>query len=392
MISDERQQVEDVKRDRVVAFVIEELSIGGAEHMLVALANCFVERGWRVHMICLSKAGELTNILHKDITLHVLHKHIGIDLRLPIRLIRCIRQIKPDVVNSHLWVANSWSRLSLLLKKLPIIATEHSRDTWKPIHFRVVDRLLAKRMFLMVTVSQDTANFYIDEIRIHQDKVKVINNGVDTKHFASGNGAKLREDWFDVSTADTRHKFLIGTVGRLVSAKNHHRLIDATAALLNDPEIAGQYNIHLKIVGEGPERPLIQRHIDNLGLQQHISLAGARHDTADIFDAFDLFALSSDREGHPLTALEAQSAGTPVVLTDAGGAAEAIARQGDQSGGVLVQPNVEALTEALREMLLNTEKYKEYSSFAQRFALEHFDKEQMIDRYEAIFHKAMHNG
>ncbi len=389
MSSEKREDIEGAKRNRVVAFVIEELSIGGAEHMLVTMANCFVERGWRVHMICISKAGELTNILDQRVSLHVLDKHIGIDLRLPYRFIRCIRQIKPDVINSHLWVANSWSRLSLLLKKLPIIATEHSRDTWKPPHFRMVDRLLAKRMFLMVTVSQDTANFYTDDIGIHRDKVKVINNGVDTKHFASGNGTRLRTDWFEGFTDDKRQKFLIGTVGRLVSAKNHKRLIDATAALVNDPEIAEQYDIHLKIVGEGPERLLIQRHIDDLGLQQHVSLAGARHDTADVFAAFDLFALSSDREGHPLTALEAQSAGTPVVLTDAGGSAEAIARQGDESGGLLVRPSVEAMTEALREMLLNTQKLEAYSSFAQRFALEHFDKEQMIDRYEAIFNKAI---
>lgn len=391
MTRDKRQDVAGAKGEPVVAFVIEELSIGGAEHMLVALANCFLARGWQVHMICLSKAGELVNILDKGVTLHVLDKHIGIDLRLPSRLIRCIRKINPDVVNSHLWVANSWSRLSLLFKKLPIIATEHSRDTWKPTHFRVVDRLLARRMFCMVTVSHDTANFYTEEVGIPKDKVQVINNGVDTKHFASGNGTQLKQDWFAGHAEDERAKFLIGTVGRLVSAKNHQRLIDATAALINDPEIAKQYDIHLKIVGEGPERAHIQGHINDLGLQQHVSLAGARNDTADVFAAFDLFALSSDREGHPLTALEAQSAGTPVVLTDAGGAAEAIAREGDQAGGVLVQPSVEAMTEALRDLLLNTEKHALYSSFAQRFALEHFDKRKMIDRYEAIFNDAMAN-
>ena len=73
------------------------------------------------------------------------------------------------------------------------------------------------------------------------------------------------------------------------------------------------------------------------GLTDSITLTGARLDISDVLAAVDLFVLSSDQEAHPLTALETQAAGTPVVLTDAGSSGESIARQGEEVGGVLVE-------------------------------------------------------
>ena len=108
-----------------------------------------------------------------------------------------------------------------------------------------------------------------------------------------------------------------------------------------------------------------------------MTLTGTRSDVPEIFKALDVFVLSSDREGHPLTALEAQSSGTPAVLTNAGGSADAIVRSvatdnnptelhpnDDQLGkiprdaagnplaaGILVEKSAEAIASALRELL-----------------------------------------
>ncbi len=87
--------------------------------------------------------------------------------------------------------------------------------------------------------------------------ITVINNGVDTKRYARGCGLDLRQGWLANDSSgsdDQREPFLIGTVGRLVAAKNHLRLIDACARLMHDDELTRRYDIHLKLVGEGPER------------------------------------------------------------------------------------------------------------------------------------------
>lgn len=370
---------------KTLAFTIEELTVGGAERMLVAMANAFVHRGWRVHMVCLKDAGELAAELDPAVSVHVLHKRRGIDVSLPPKLLRCLRQINPQCVNSHLWVANTWTRIALLHTRIPVVATEHSRDTWKPWLYRKVDRLLATRTAALVTVSADTADFYREKVGVDDALIRVINNGVDTQRYANGSGVELRNFWLgQVADKPTDKQVLLGTVGRLVAAKNHPRLIDALKILVDDEDLH-DYLIKLVVVGEGSEQAAIERHVHAANLQNSVIFTGIRHDIPDVLAAFDLFVLSSDREGHPLTALEAQAAGTPVVLTNAGGAGEAIARLGKDTGGMLVEKSAEALAAALREMILNTVVRQEQSSFAKRFALANFDTNQMVERYEMLF-------
>lgn len=362
---------------RSVAFCIEALTVGGAEQMLVAMANEFITRGWHVHMVCLTLRGELADRLSADVNLHVLGKRPGADWRLPGKLRKLMKRLQPDVVNSHLWVANLWVRLSLVGSGIPVIATEHSRDSWKPRHYRWLDQRLVTVTHMLVAVSADTADFYRRDIGVPDAKLMIINNGVDTQRYAAGNGKQVRVEW--ASEAE----FLVGTVGRLVPAKNHLRLLDMVGQL--QEQVTG---LRLVIVGDGPERPAVERAIHERGLTGIVTMAGARSDIPDVLAALDVFVLSSDREGHPLTALEAQAAGTPVVLTCAGGSADAIAHKGDLAGGYLVDKDASALAEAVARLANNSELRRGMAEFAQRHALAHFDKTQMVDRYERLFASA----
>lgn len=353
---------------------IEALTVGGAEQMLVAMANSFVARGVEVHLICLAHAGELASRLDPEVTIHVLDKKPGVDLALIPRLRACIHEISPAAINSHLWVANLWTRLALFGSRFDVVVTEHSRDTWKPAHYRFLDRLLARRTRCLIAVSQDTAAFYRDQIGVVGCPIKVINNGVDTRRYAAGEGSALRSQW--VGNA----RYLIGTVGRLVSAKNHRRLLDMFRLVLD----AG-LDARLVIVGDGEQRSQLQVHVTELDLEAHVTLAGARGDVPDVLAALDLFVLSSDREGHPLTALESQAAGTPVVLTDAGGSADAIAVDGEHHGGLLVAKDARVLAGAVVSLLGDDELRLAMGKFAQTHALLHFDRQQMVDSYEAVF-------
>ncbi len=371
----------------VIAFTIEALTVGGAERMLLAMANEFVRLGWQVHVVCLTKPGEIVAELHEDVTLHLLSKRPGFDISLPLRLYRCIRTINPICVNSHLWTANTWTRSALFFSRFKVVVTEHSRDTWKPWYFRTIDKILSRRTAALVTVSGDTADFYRQDIGLDDALIRVINNGVDTQQYASGSGAQLRAEWLSAKSGlneKERTPIILGTVGRIVPAKNHTRLIDALHLLVQDPELQHLF-ILLVVVGEGSEQGAIADYVKELGLDGNVIFTGTRHDIPDVLAAFDLFVLSSDREGHPLTALEAQAAGTPVVLTDAGGSSEAIARMGDQLGGLLVERSSEALAQAMREMIVDPELRQQRSAFARTFALANFDKRQMVERYVSLF-------
>jgi len=370
----ERADLSSSQSDKIVVFCIEALTVGGAEQMLVAMANQFVLRGWSVHMICLTKAGELAEKLDSQIKLHVMHKKLGIDLVLPKRLRALVQGIGPTAVNSHLWTANLWTRMALFRTSVPIIVTEHSRDTWKALHYRLIDRLLSRSTKKLVAVSNDTAEFYLSEIKLPSSLVCVINNGVDTKRYAAGNGVAIKKQWAP------NNELLLGTVGRMVPAKNQMRLLDM-AVLLKDQLPA----FKLVLVGDGELRTEIEAAVKQLGLEGHVILAGARSDIPDVLAALDIFILSSDREGHPLTALESQAAGTPVILTNAGGSADAVAKHESQSGGILVNKDAQALADAVISMAHNPQMLQEKGSFAQSHALKCFDMQQMVDQYELLF-------
>jgi len=344
------------------------------EQMLVAMANQFVSRGWSVHMICLSKAGELAEKLVHPVHVHVLDKKSGIDLRLPKRLRALIKGIRPTAVNSHLWTANLWTRIALFGASVPIIVTEHSRDTWKARHYRLIDRLLSKTTKKLVAVSNDTAEFYRSDIKLPSSLVCVINNGVDTKRYAAGIGTALKKQWAP------NNELLLGTVGRMVPAKNHIRLLEM-AELLKKQIPA----FKLVLVGDGELRSDIETAVQQKVLEDHVILAGARSDIPDVLAALDIFILSSDREGHPLTALEAQAAGTPVILTNAGGSADAVAVNDTQSGGMLVEKDAQALADAVVSLFQDPQSLSQMGSFAQSHALERFDMQHMVDQYEHLF-------
>jgi len=357
-----------------VIFCIEALTVGGAEQMLVAMANQFAADGWQVHMVCLTKPGELAADLTDAVTLHVLDKKPGIDIGLPKRLRSLVKQINPHSVNSHLWTANLWTRLSLIGSGNRVFVTEHSRDFWKRWYHRIIDRVLAGSTQKLVAVSNDTADFYREDIGINTKLVTVINNGVDTQRYAAGDGEHLRQEWV------SDDQLLLGTVGRLVEAKNHTRLIEM-AALLKHLGLS----FKLVIAGDGPGRAELAALIDSEQLSDQVLMLGQRMDIPQILHALDIFILSSDREGHPLTALEAQAAGTPVVLTNAGGSADAIAGTQEQRYGLLVDKSAEALADAVFSMHREGAGLKQRGQQAQQYALSHFDKRQMIDAYQRLF-------
>ena len=98
----------------------------------------------------------------------------------------------------------------------------------------------------------------------------------------------------------------------------------------------------------------------------------------------DIFVLSSDREGHPLTALEAQAAGTPVVLTRAGGCEDAVAKEGDKTGGILVNKDADEFAQAVATMANDAGMREQMATFAQDYAMKHFDLDRMVDRYAEV--------
>lgn len=153
---------------------------------------------------------------------------------------------------------------------------------------------------------------------------------------------------------------LVLSIGALIPRKRHALVIEAMARLPG---------VILWIVGEGPERPALTQRIAALGLDQRVRLLGAvAHDSmGDLLAAADLMALASESEGLANAWVEALASGTPVVITDAGGARELIDRP---AAGRIVAPSPDALAAAMADLLADPPPRDAVATTVERYSWE----------------------
>ena len=154
--------------------------------------------------------------------------------------------------------------------------------------------------------------------------VERVPKGVDAEQF-SPDGSNERE------RLGLQDKRIVLAVARLVPLKNLRLLLEAVALVRGRVQ-----DVHLVIVGDGPEAALLADHASALGLSGSVTFAGyvPQRETASWYRTGDVFALSSDFDNSPNAVLEAMACALPVVATDVGGVREFVA---SGTGGIVVR-------------------------------------------------------
>jgi glycosyltransferase involved in cell wall biosynthesis len=137
---------------------------------------------------------------------------------------------------------------------------------------------------------------------------------------------------------------VVGFVGHLVDQKRPDVAVEVLADLRRRGVPA-----HLVVVGSGPNEAALRARIDQLGLADHVTLAGHRSDVESVLGGIDLLVLTSDDEGMPGVVIEAQMAGCPVVTFPVGGVAEVL--EHGTTGVVLADHDPGAMAEAVATLL-----------------------------------------
>ena len=133
------------------------------------------------------------------------------------------------------------------------------------------------------------------------------------------------------------------------------------------------------MVGDGPLRSALSDTARALHLNGAVTFLGNRRDIPELLRVFDLFVLSSVKEGLPIVLLEAMAAGLPVVATAVDGNPELVVHQ---ETGLLVPPrDAEALAEAICDLLEHPEKAQRMGRRGQERVRQHFSFEKMVQAY-----------
>lgn len=241
------------------------------------------------------------------------------DLRTLWRLWRLMRRERPDVVHTHTSKAGFLGRIAAKLAGVPAIThTFHGHvfeGYFNPAKARLyvtLERLCASLCQKIITVSQGLQRELVDEYRITRaDRVENIPTGFELDRFAAVEG--------DDGQFRAQHSIppgvpLVGIVARLVPIKNHDLFLRAAQLVANR-----RNDVHFALVGDGELRVPLLALAQQLGMGNRVHFCGWITDPVPVYQALDVFVLSSLNEGLPGVLVEAMAAGVPVVATAVGG-------------------------------------------------------------------------
>jgi glycosyltransferase involved in cell wall biosynthesis len=302
-----------------------------------------------------------------------------VDIRIIPRLVSYIKQNSIDIVETSVFPADVYGRISARLANVPIIISTmhcveaHKLETMYRILF-FADTLTMALTTRTIAVSKAVKNYLISWHRVKSDKIRVVYNGMAAHKYDSNidiNEYKRKLNLqHDIPT--------VVFIGRLVKLKGVGYFLKAAAMVIRSGKKA-----QFLVVGDGPLKQSLVKQTQKLGIDQHVFFTGFREDIPKILSCIDILVLPSLWEGLPLTILEAMHAGKPIIATRVGGIPEAVR---DRETGILIPPrDCHALTKGIVELLKDPEKCKEMGEKGKERALQHFNVERMVKEYSDIY-------
>lgn len=229
-------------------------------------------------------------------------------------------------------------------RKIALVSTAHA---WvmlgrKGELYRRLDLFLMKRFDHLFAVSKATQEEMM-AAGIPQSKTTVLYNGIDTETWSREHIQSTVREELGIPQSSQ----VLGYVGRIMPEKDLETWIRAAAI------VAKRYP-HAKyvLVGEGRDGTTLDELkalAASLGIADQLIFPGFRRDLPQVYAAFDVFVMSSLREGLPNSILEAMALGVPVVTTDVAGAKELVVN--NETGFVVDQKDVQGLASSILKIL-----------------------------------------
>ncbi len=293
-----------------------------------------------------------------------------LDWRVALALLRICRDEQVAIWHGHDYKSNLLGLMLARFHRMRLVTTLHGwgvRSRRTQLYY-AIDRLCLTHYERVIGVSPDLV---VAGLRagVSRRRCLLLENGID-----------LTANTRTRSTADAkallgipRESFVIGAVGRLSEEKGFDLLIRAVHELRRHPR-----DIRLLVIGEGDQRSLLEKRIYELGLRESVRLTGFQADPRPYYEAMDVYALSSLREGLPNVLLEAFAYELPVVATRIAGVPRVVT---DGVNGRLIEPGrVEALAAAFEELVSDPDKCAEWGRTGRRTVEDRFSFARRMDR------------
>lgn len=358
-----------------IVHVITSLERGGAQAILETLVIALKEQGHEQAVIYFHDGPYKDRLQQLSIDLYqVKGLASSWDPVAYYRLSKIIKQLKPDLIHALLWTANLMARLVGKKLGIPVVMVLHNNLAQNGFLRNSIDCLVSYDGHTIVAVSAEVSNsFYRYQKRV---PITIIENGIDSD---------LVRSITPIQRADiglTDQHMVIGSVGRFVSLKRYPLLFDVMALLL--PTMP---HLRLVLVGAGPQESYLRDYAKKIGIDHAITWIIDKPAVA-YYPIFDLFIMTSAREGISMALLEAMSWGISPLVT-AENSTHPVITDG-KNGFVARGKNATDIALAVGVLVRDDLLRKRAGRAAQQEVQIRFSKNRMIAAYLALFDDIVH--
>ena len=298
------------------------------------------------------------------------------------KLVRLMRQTRPDIVHTHTAKAGFVGRVAARLCGVPVIVHTYHGHVFhgyfsprKTNVFLKLERICAGFSNRLVTISPRLRDEISQYGVADRSRIEVVPLGL---RLGPHGAHPRRTGDFRRSLGISEDALLIGAVGRLVPIKNLGLLLEAASrARARIPDL------HVVFVGDGELRSQLQEQADALGLSDVVTFAGWQGDLPAVYADLDATVISSHNEGTPACLIEAMASGCPVIATSVGGVPDMIV-----SGvtGQLTPPgDANALATAIVQLVNEPDQAQRMADQARGEALARYDEQRLIVDMERLY-------
>lgn len=317
--------------------IINRFNLGGPTYNAAYLTK-YLENGYQTLLVGGQKDESeadsdfiLKELGIQPVRIHEMKREISpfLDFQAFSKLKKMMRDFNPHIVHTHASKAGALGRMAANQLKVPVIIHTFHGHVFDEYFSRLrsnfyvrLERQLAGKTDSIITLSENQKNDIVRKYKICPAyKAVVIPLGFDLSRFHIDYEVKRKT--FREKYGLNDDEIAIGIIGRLVPVKNHELFINAIEHLLKNSE----RKIRAFIVGDGEYR----NYITNLLVEKKISYSNGNErgvsvtftswqkDVDKVNAGLDIVALTSLNEGTPVSLIEAQAAGKPVVTTNVGG-------------------------------------------------------------------------